>query len=129
MASVWLAHDERLGRPVAVKVIADLLAVDQQWLHRFEREAHAAASVSHPHIVQVFDYSVHGDQPYLVMEHVPGGSLADRLSASPTSAQALDVEALARALLDALAHIHDVGIVHRDVKPGTFCSAPMVVHA
>jgi serine/threonine protein kinase len=118
MASVWLAHDQRLGRPVAVKVISDLLAVDQQWLHRFEREARAAASVSHPHIVQVFDYSVHGNQPYLVMEYVPGGSLADRLSASPPSAQVLDVEALAQALLDALAHIHDVGIVHRDVKPG-----------
>ena len=57
MASVWLAHDQRLGRPVAVKVIADTLAVDPQWLHRFEREARAAASVSHPHIVQVFDYS------------------------------------------------------------------------
>lgn len=118
MASVWLAHDERLGRPVAVKVISDTLAVDQQWLHRFEREARAAASVSHPHIVQVFDYSVRGDQPYLVMEYVPGGSLADRLSASETHAQALDVEALAQALLDALAHIHDAGIVHRDVKPG-----------
>jgi eukaryotic-like serine/threonine-protein kinase len=118
MASVWLAHDQRLGRPVAVKVISDTLAVDGQWLHRFEREARAAASVSHPHIVQVFDYSVHGDQPYLVMEYVPGGSLADWLSARETHAQALDVEALAQALLDALAHIHDVGIVHRDVKPG-----------
>ena len=119
MGSVWLATDERLGRPVAVKVISDTLSVDRQWLHRFEREARAAASVSHPHIVQVFDYSVDEDRPYLVMEYVPGGSLADRLSAGEPHAQAaLDVGALARGLLEALAHIHDAGIVHRDVKPG-----------
>jgi serine/threonine protein kinase len=118
MGSVWLAHDARLGRPVAVKVISDALAVDRQWLRRFEREARAAASVSHPHIVQFFDYGVEEERPYLVMEYVPGGSLADWLTTSRPHDQGLDVEALARGLLDALAHIHDAGIVHRDVKPG-----------
>lgn len=118
MASVWLARDQRLGRPVAIKVIADRLGVDQQWRRRFEREARAAASVSHPHIVPVFDYSVEGDQPYLVMEYVSGGSLAERLAGARSDAPALDLEALAQALLDALTHIHDVGIIHRDVKPG-----------
>lgn len=118
MASVWLARDQRLDRPVAIKVIADRLGADPQWRQRFEREARAAASVSHPHIVQVFDYGVDGDQPYLVMEYISGGSLADRLALGETGAAALDVSGLAQSLLDALAHIHDVGIIHRDVKPG-----------
>jgi eukaryotic-like serine/threonine-protein kinase len=118
MASVWLARDQRLDRPVAIKVIADRLGADPQWRQRFEREARAAASVSHPHIVQVFDYGVDGDQPYLVMEYISGGSLADRLALGETDTPALDVSGLAQALLDALAHIHDVGIIHRDVKPG-----------
>ena len=117
MASVWLARDQRLGRLVAIKVIADRLGVDRQWRQRFEREARAVASVSHPHIVQVFDYNIDGDQPYLVMEYVSGGSLADRLASAHSHAPALDLEMLARALLDALAHVHEVGIIHRDVKP------------
>lgn len=117
MASVWLAHDQRLARLVAIKVIADRLGVDQQWRQRFEREARAAASVSHPHIVQVFDYSVDEDQPYLVMEYVSGGSLADRLAGAESDAPPLDLGVLAQALLDALTHIHDAGIIHRDVKP------------
>ena len=115
MASVWLATDERLGRNVAVKVMADLLADDERWLARFRREAKAAAALSHPNIVKVFDFGVEAGRPYLIMAHVPGGSLKDRLGGDTPG---LDAGALARELLGALAHVHAAGIVHRDVKPG-----------
>ncbi len=115
MASVWLARDESLQRPVAIKLMADTLADDERWLLRFTREARAAAALSHPHIVRVFDFGIEEHRPYLVMAHVPGGSLRDRLrdgGALPEPA------GLARELLGALAHVHAAGIVHRDVKPG-----------
>ena len=115
MASVWLARDERLGREVAVKLMADLLADDERWLARFRREAKAAAALSHPNIVKVFDFGIEAGCPYLIMAHVPGGSLRDRLAGN--GKPALDAEALARELLGALAHVHAAGIVHRDVKP------------
>ena len=115
MASVWLARDETLQRAVAIKLMADTLADDERWLARFRREARAAAALSHPHIVKVFDFGVEEHRPYLVMAHVPGGSLRDRLrDGGPLPEPA----ALARELLGALAHVHGAGIVHRDVKPG-----------
>jgi serine/threonine protein kinase len=115
MASVWLARDERLARAVAIKVMADTLAGDERWLARFRREARAAAALSHPHIVKVFDFGVEEHRPYLVMAHVPGGSLRDRIR---DGGRLPEPEALARELLGALGHVHAAGIVHRDVKPG-----------
>lgn len=115
MASVWLAHDDRLDRPVAIKVISDTLAGEERYRERFDREARAAASLSHPGIVPVYDYGVHGGHPFLVMEYVPGGSLSDLLR-SPAPAP-LDVVELARQLLSALDCVHRAGLVHRDVKP------------
>jgi serine/threonine protein kinase len=115
MASVWLARDQSLDRSVAIKVMADTLADDERWLERFKREARAAAALSHAHIVKVFDFGIEEHRPYLVMAHVPGGSLRDRLrdgGALPEPA------GLARELLGALGHVHAAGIVHRDVKPG-----------
>lgn len=115
MASVWLARDARLDRPVAIKVLSDVLALDSEYVRRFEREARVAASLSHPHLVNVFDFSVRGSRPYLVMEYVAGGTLADRLrDGQPRN---WDPEVLFRELLDALAYIHGAGIIHRDVKP------------
>jgi serine/threonine-protein kinase len=113
MASVWLAHDERLRRDVAVKVIADALAGDEAWLRRFEREARAAASITHPGVVSVYDYGVVDGRPYLVMQYVDGVSLAD----AARKGRRVDPVRLARELLDAVAHVHAAGIVHRDIKP------------
>jgi serine/threonine-protein kinase len=115
MASVWLAHDQRLGRPVAVKVIADTLASDQRYRERFAREARVAASLSHPSIVPIYDYAAHDERPFLVMEYVPGGSLADLFAGRRSTP--LDVPELARWLLGALDCVHRAGLVHRDVKP------------
>ncbi|MBV8218065.1 MAG: serine/threonine protein kinase, partial [Solirubrobacterales bacterium] len=116
MASVWLATDARLDREVAVKVLSDVLALDQDYVRRFEREARVAANLSHPHLVRVYDFSVDGPRPYLVMEYVAGGSLADRLR-DRDNARPWDAEVLARELLDALGYIHRAGVIHRDIKP------------
>lgn len=115
MASVWLATDARLQRQVAVKILSDVLALDADYGRRFEREARVAANLSHPHLVDVFDYSVQGSRPYLVMEYVAGGTLADRLR--DQRGGEWDPEILFRELLDALAYIHGAGIIHRDIKP------------
>jgi serine/threonine protein kinase len=115
MASVWLATDELLTRPVAVKLMADTLAFDARYRERFAREARAAASVSHPSIVPVFDYGLHGARPFLVMEYVPGGSLADVLAGRGTVMP--DPIEFASELLGALNCVHAAGLVHRDIKP------------
>jgi eukaryotic-like serine/threonine-protein kinase len=113
MASVWKGRDRRLDRPVAVKILSDALAADPDFVARFRREAQVAARLSHPNLVKVFDYDPEG-RPCLVMEYVPGGTLADTANRPGT---AVEVEALAIQLLGALEHIHAAGIVHRDVKP------------
>jgi serine/threonine protein kinase len=115
MASVWLADDTRLRRPVAVKVLADSLALDAAYVSRFEREALVAARLSHPNLVNVFDFSAGEPRPYLVMEYVPGGTLADRLRAHHRTDW--DPETVFRELMSALAHVHAAGIIHRDIKP------------
>jgi eukaryotic-like serine/threonine-protein kinase len=122
MASVWLARDERLGRPVAVKLLSDSLAHDESYLHRFRREARLAAGLSHPNLVTVYDFGDEDERPYLVMEYVEGGTLTDRIAGG--TAHELDPGRLARELLDALDHIHSAGIVHRDIKPGNVLIAP-----
>lgn len=115
MAVVWAALDLRLRREVAVKILSDVLAGDDSYRRRFEREAQVAASLNYPGLVGVLDFGVQAERPYLVMELVDGGTLAGRIAAG--TAGALDLDSLARELLGALAHIHAAGIVHRDVKP------------
>jgi len=120
MASVWLATDENLERPVAIKVLSDTIASDPEFSARFRREARVAASLSHPNLIGVYDYAEGAERPYLVMEYVPGDDLAERMSQQ----RGIDRERLARELLGALAHIHAAGIVHRDVKPQNVLIAP-----
>jgi serine/threonine protein kinase len=117
MASVRLAHDAELGRPVALKVLHAGLAGDGAFRRRFLREARLAARVSHPNVVQVFDAGAADDgTPYIVMEYVDGESLAELLRRKgrlpPERAVAVTAQAAA-----GLAHAHAAGLVHRDVKP------------
>ena len=114
MASVWLATDAELDRPVAVKVLSDVFADDEAYVARFRRESRVAAGFSHPSLIRVFDFSGEGERPYMVMEYVPGGTLAERIDADEVGQ---DVEGLASELLGALEHIHEAGVVHRDIKP------------
>ena len=115
MASVWLARDERLDRDVALKVLSDVLAEDEEYLQRFRREARVAAGLNHANLVTIFDSAVAEGRPYLVMELVSGGTVAQRAAAGGLAPA--EVERLAEELLAALAHIHEAGVVHRDLKP------------
>jgi serine/threonine protein kinase len=120
MAAVWLGHDEVLDRPVAVKVLSDTIAGDPGFVARFRREARTAASLSHPNLVGVYDFSEEGERPYLVMQFVPGENLA----ALQERGGGIDRDQLARELLEALDHIHSAGILHRDVKPANVIVEP-----
>ena len=114
MATVWLAQDTRLDRTVALKRLLPFLVDDAA--ERFAREARAAAALSHPNIVTVFDTGEDDQGPYLVMEYVEGQTLAQELS----DRGALEVEETIRVgsmCAEALAHAHERGIVHRDLKP------------
>ncbi|HEX5137999.1 MAG TPA: serine/threonine-protein kinase [Planctomycetota bacterium] len=115
MGTVYMARQLSLGRPVAIKVLPKDLAREEQFLERFHREADALSRLSHPGIVAVFDRGEIDGQPYLVMEYVEGTSLREAMRGGPLPlAETLRVTA---AVLAALDHAHEKGIVHRDVKP------------
>jgi serine/threonine-protein kinase len=115
MATVWRATDRRLRRPVAIKLISEALADDPTYAARFAREARTAAGLSHANLVGIYDYGADDHQPFLVMEYVDGGTLADRLERGPVLGA--EAAAIAGDLLGALAAIHAAGILHRDIKP------------
>jgi DNA-directed RNA polymerase specialized sigma24 family protein len=122
MGTVYRAFDTSLGRQVALKCLRrDCLSSAS--LARFRKEGHALARLQHPHIVQVFGWTEHAGQPILVLEHVPCGSLAQRLPhgkpLEPATAARL-VAVLARAVQAA----HQVGVVHRDLKPANVLMGP-----
>ena len=113
MAVVYLARDEELRRPVAIKVLAEHLADDDDFRERFLREARLAGSLAHPNVVQVYDVGETDGRPFIVMEFVPGTTLAHCGKLKPERAVALALQACA-----GLQHAHEAGLVHRDVKPG-----------
>jgi eukaryotic-like serine/threonine-protein kinase len=115
MATVVLAQDHDLARPVAIKLLADNLAADEEIRRRFLGEARLAARLAHPNVVQVYDAG-EDVRPYIVMEYVEGESVADGLERRGrlTLAEAIDVGVQVCAGLE---HAHAAGLVHRDVKP------------
>jgi serine/threonine-protein kinase PknK len=120
MATVWLAHDERLDRPIALKVLgnawADEASRGEGARARFLAEARTAASLDHPHVATVYDVGEAPDgQLFIAMAHCEGGSLAGRIARGPVPHDA--ALRVARELASALEAAHGRGIVHRDVKP------------
>jgi serine/threonine protein kinase len=116
MGEVRAAIDERLNRGVAVKILRTDLAEIDEVRRRFEGEALAAAALTHPNVVAVFDAGEEDGAPYIVMERLSGRTLADELATGPLSGW--EVDDLAVSVLAALEAAHNAGIVHRDVKPG-----------
>jgi eukaryotic-like serine/threonine-protein kinase len=124
MSTVFEANDTVLERPVAVKLLAEHLADDEDFVYRFRREALSAARLQHPNIVQVFDsgQDQNTHRHYIVMEYVDGPSAADMLRES----KRLEIDETIRLVRDAchgLDYAHRAGVVHRDVKPGNLLFA------
>ena len=118
MADVYEAVDTRLGRSVAVKILRPQMAARPDVRRRFEDEARAAASLSHPNVVAVFDTGEDQGTPWIVMERLSGETLAHRMAESDKPLPTGWVLRVAGDVLAALSAAHAAGIVHRDVKPG-----------
>ncbi len=122
MSEVRAGRDLRLGRDVAIKLLTSAGADASRMRERFEAEARAVASLSHPNVVLVFDSGEHEGVPFLVMERLPGRTVADEMSAGP-----LAPDRAARVTTDvlgALGAAHAAGIVHRDIKPSNVLLCP-----
>ncbi|WCZ39258.1 Serine/threonine-protein kinase PknL [Corynebacterium jeddahense] len=116
MATVYRCVDMRLGREVAAKVMHEQYVHDEVFRERFRREARAMAQLSHPNLVNVYDFSAAGDEVFLIMELITGGTLRELLAERgpmPPHAAA----AVMRGMLTGLSVVHDKGMVHRDIKP------------
>src|SRR5438874_1876698 len=116
MANVYLAEDQELGRGVAIKILNDRHANDEQFVERFRREAKNAAALSHPNIVSIYDRGEAEGTYYIAMEYLDGRSLKELIVSRGPAPVGVAVE-YARQILSALRFAHRHGIVHRDIKP------------
>jgi Tol biopolymer transport system component len=115
MGVVYRAHDTRLGRTVALKLLPPRFTRDRERLRRFEREARAASFLNHPNILTIYDIGTDGPTPFIATEFIDGETLRERMARAPLPlAEAVRVAA---QVADALVAAHEAGIVHRDVKP------------
>ena len=115
MGEVYRATDARLNREVALKIVPAAFAADEQRMARFEREAQVLAALNHPHIATIYGLEDAGATRALVMELVPGPTLADRIAQGPLPLE--EAIPIARQIAEALEYAHDRGIIHRDLKP------------
>ena len=122
MGEVYLAHDAKLDRPVAIKFLSPDLALDRDRLRRFHQEARAASRLNHPHILVVHDFGEADGRPYLVTEFIEGETLRRRLRQGPLAMR--EVVDVGAQLASALAAAHARGLVHRDIKPENIMLRP-----
>ena len=115
MGEVYLAHDSRLRRQVAIKLLPVEFTENKDRLSRFDREAYAASSLNHPNILTIYEIGEEQGHHFIATEYVEGESLRQRLSRSPIELK--ETLAIVSQVADALAAAHDAGIVHRDIKP------------
>jgi beta-lactam-binding protein with PASTA domain/tRNA A-37 threonylcarbamoyl transferase component Bud32 len=123
MAEVYLAHDQLLDRPVALKVLFPEFARDPAFVQRFRREAQSAANLNHPNIVSVFDWGEEDSTYFIVMEYVEGRSLKEAIQAEGPLYPNVAAD-LASDVAGALGFAHRNGVIHRDVKPGNILITP-----
>ncbi len=122
MGEVYRATDSHLGRDVAIKLLPESFARDAERLARFEREAHVLASLNHPNIAAIYGLEEADGVRFLVLELVPGATLAEKLLSGPLSAE--EALGLARQVAEALEAAHERGIIHRDLKPANIKITP-----
>ena len=115
MGEVYRATDTKLGRDVAIKVLPESFATDPERLARFEREARTLAALNHPNIAAIYGLEDSGDTKALVMELVPGSTLADRIAQGVVPVE--EALPVAKQIAEALEAAHEQGIIHRDLKP------------
>ena len=116
MGEVYLAHDARLGRKVALKLLPPSLSNDEDRLRRFEREARLASALNHPNVCVIYEIGeTDNGRPFIAMEHIDGVTLRRRFTEGPLRlTEAIEIAAQASS---ALAAAHQAGVVHRDIKP------------
>lgn len=122
MGEVYLAHDTKLNRRVAIKVLPDAYASDADRIARFHREAQAVAALSHPNIASIYDLAESDGTKYLVLELIEGDTLADRLRRGPLPVE--EALHIAKQILEALEVAHEKGICHRVLKPANVKVTP-----
>jgi serine/threonine protein kinase len=115
MSTVYLAEQTSIGRTVAIKMLPPHFMHDANFMQRFEREVKVIAALQHPRVLPVHDYGIYQGQPYIVMAYMPGGTLAERISAGPLPLD--DIVRLVGQIAEGLDHAHGKGIIHRDLKP------------
>src|ERR1041385_691062 len=115
MGEVYLAEDMRLGRKVAIKLLAEALTQNRDRLSRFDQEAYAASALNHPNIITIYEMGDEGGRHFIATEFIDGVTLRKQLSKTPMDfLQVLDI---AIQIADALEEAHAAGIIHRDIKP------------